>query len=204
MRSKACSTHTAGRFNASLHRAVLSAEGAKLLAGTVRLLEASGAFWLNPNTGKWSGTTYYGEFPWWASQYNDRQAIDFRIAGMTWEPIFPRGMYTFLPDWRDMLFKYKFDDDRSNKYRRFIASPFVNDEVNALAEEALNKSSIGMDDITDLLALTYYAGNYAHKSVQECAMEIHRHCNQKSSQRRWTARKNEFETMRASASAIQG
>ena len=91
---------------------------------------------------------------------------------MTWEPIFPRGMYTFLPDWRDMLFKYKFDDDRSNKYRRFIASPFVNDEVNALAEEALNKSSIGMDDITDLLALTYYAGNYAHKSVQECAMEI--------------------------------
>ena len=56
--------------------------------------------------------------------------------------------------------------------RRFITSPFVNDEVNALAEEALNKSSIGMDDITDLLALTYYAGNYAHKSVQECAMEM--------------------------------
>ena len=48
----------------------------------------------------------------------------------------------------------------------------MNDEVNALAEEALKKSSIGMDDITDLLALTYYAGNYAHKSVQECAMEI--------------------------------
>ncbi len=51
----------------------------------------NGAFWLNPNTGKWSGTTYYGEFPWWASQYNDRQAVDFRIAGMTWEPVFPRG-----------------------------------------------------------------------------------------------------------------
>ena len=132
----------------------------------------NGAFWLNPNTGKWSGTTYYGEFPWWASQYNDRQAVDFRIANIVWEPVFPRGMYTFLPDWRDMVFKYKFDDDRNNKYRRFITSPFVNDEVNALAEEALNKSSIGMDDITDLLALTYYAGNYAHKSVQECAMEM--------------------------------
>ena len=33
--------HTSGRFNASLHRAVLSAEGAKLLAGTVRLLKVS-------------------------------------------------------------------------------------------------------------------------------------------------------------------
>ncbi len=70
------------------------------------------------------------------------------------------------------MFKYKFDDDRNNKFRRFITSPFVNDEVNALAEEAIGKGSVGMDDITDLLALTYYAGNYAHKSVQECAMEI--------------------------------
>ena len=132
----------------------------------------NGAFWVNPTTGKWSGTTYYGEFPWWASQYNDRQAIDSRISSVTWEPVFPRGMYTFLPDWRDVVFKYKFDDDRNNKFRRFITSPFVNDEVNALAEEAIGKGSVGMDDITDLLALTYYAGNYAHKSVQECAMEI--------------------------------
>ena len=132
----------------------------------------NGAFWINPTTGKWSGTTYYGEFPWWASQYNDRQAIDSRISSVTWEPVFPRGMYTFLPDWRDVVFKYKFDDDRNNKFRRFITSPFVNDEVNALAEEAIGKGSVGMDDITDLLALTYYAGNYAHKSVQECAMEM--------------------------------
>ena len=130
------------------------------------------AFWLNPNTGKWSGTTYYGEFPWWAGQYNDRQSIDFRISGITWEATYPRGMYTFLPEWRDVTFKYKFDDDRQNKYRRFIASPYVNDEVNALAEEALGKSSIGTDDITDLLSLTYYGGNYAHKPVQECAMEM--------------------------------
>lgn len=130
------------------------------------------AFWINPNTGKWSGTTYYGEFPWWANQYNDRQSVDFRIDNMTWEPVYPRGMYTFLPEWRDVTFKYKFDDDRKNKFRRFITSPFVNDEVNALAEEALGKSSIGMDDITDLLSLTYYAGNYSHKSVQECAMEM--------------------------------
>lgn len=132
----------------------------------------NGAFWLNPNTGKWSGTTYYGEFPWWVSQYNDHQAIDFRISNITWEPLFPRGMYTFLPDWRDVLFKYKFDDDRNNKYRRFITSPFVNDEVNALTQVALEKGIVGEDDITDLLALTYYAGNYAHKSVQECAMEM--------------------------------
>ena len=68
----------------------------------------NGAFWINPTTGKWSGTTYYGEFPWWASQYNDRQAIDSRISSVTWEPVFPRGMYTFLPDWRDVALNYIF------------------------------------------------------------------------------------------------
>ena len=31
----------------------------------------NGAFWLNHKTGKWCGTTYYGEYPWWLSQYND-------------------------------------------------------------------------------------------------------------------------------------
>ena len=132
----------------------------------------NGAFWINPTTGKWSGTTYYGEFPWWASQYNDRQAIDSRISSVTWEPVFPRGMYTFLPDWRDVVFKYKFDDDRNNKFRRFITSPFVNDEVNALAEEAIGKGSVGMDDITDLLALTYYAGNYRGNMHKEYTREI--------------------------------
>ena len=51
------------------------------------------------------------------------------------------------------MIRFAFNPNASSvkKIRRFIASPFVNDEVNALAEEALNKSSIGMDDITDLL-----------------------------------------------------
>ena len=31
---------------------------------------------------------------------------------------------------------------------------------------------MGKDHVPDMLALTYYAGNYAHKSVQECAMEM--------------------------------
>lgn len=132
----------------------------------------NGALWLNENTGKWCGTTYYSEFPWWASQYNDKQGLDFRIANMTWSPSHPQQSYTFLPEWRDMAFKYKFDEDRNNKYRRLITSPLINDEVNLLAEELLDKSTMGKDEIPDMLSLTYYAGNYAHKSIQECAMEM--------------------------------
>lgn len=132
----------------------------------------NGAFWLNDATGKWCGTTYYSEFPWWVSQYNDRNAVDLRIEDMTWTPVHPEESYTFLPEWRDTAFEYDFNDERVNKFKRLITSPFINDEVNLLTEELLNKSTVGKDDTPDMLSLTYYAGNYAHKNVQECAMEM--------------------------------
>ena len=132
----------------------------------------NGAFWLNNKTGKWCGSTYYGEFPWWGSQYNDQQSLDFRIKEIEWNPIYPITNYTFLPEWRTSPFKYKFEIEKENKFRRLITSPLVNDEINRFAEEILDKSTIGKDDITDLLALTYYAGNYNHRSIQECAMEM--------------------------------
>ena len=132
----------------------------------------NGAFWLNHKTGKWCGTTYYGEYPWWLSQYNDGQSPDFRIKEMEWNPLHPITSYTFLPEWRTIPFKYKFELEKDNKYRRLITSPLINDEVNRVTEDLLDKSNIGKDEITDLLAITYYAGNYNHRSTQECAMEM--------------------------------
>ncbi|MDR0962043.1 MAG: alkaline phosphatase family protein [Mediterranea sp.] len=133
---------------------------------------ADGAFWLNQTTGKWCGTTYYGEFPWWMSIYNDRKSPDLRIRDMVWQPTHSVSAYTFLPEWRDIPFKYQFDNERLNKYRRLVTSPLINDEVNMLTEEVLENSLLGRDNTPDVLALTYYAGNYNHRSVQECAMEM--------------------------------
>lgn len=133
---------------------------------------ANGAFWLNEKSGKWCGTTYYGDFPWWLSQYNERHSVDFRIKDITWTPLYPAASYRFLPEARTEGFRYKFDSDRHNKYRRLITSPYANDEVNLLAETLLDKSTIGQDNVTDLLALTYYAGNYNHQSTADCAMEM--------------------------------
>ena len=73
----------------------------------------NGAFWLNHQTGKWCGTTYYGEYPWWLSQYNDGQSPDFRIKEMEWNPLHPITSYTFLPEWRTIPFKYRFETERT-------------------------------------------------------------------------------------------
>lgn len=132
-----------------------------------------GAFWINETSGKWSGSTYYGDFPWWLGQYNDRQSVDFRIDQMLWTPSLPESSYKNLTATRfNETFKYKFDDARQAKYKRLIQSPFANEEVNRLVEELLNNSEIGKDEIPDMLSVTYYAGNYNGLNTQEGSMEI--------------------------------
>ena len=132
----------------------------------------NGAFWINQNTGKWCGSTYYTDFPWWLNQYNDNSSIDFRISNLVWTPYHSFDKYGYLPEWRDGAFKYKFEDERTNKFRRIVTSPYANDEVNALVRELFEKSELGRDDVTDMLSLNYYAGNYMNKTVQEAATEI--------------------------------
>lgn len=135
---------------------------------------ADGAFWLNDITGKWCGTTYYSDFPWWLSQYNDRRGLDFRIEEMVWSPMLPKESYSYFPSAGEEpnSFKHKFDDARRNKYKRLITSPFVNDEVNLIVEECLKNSSIGIDRTPDLLSITYYAGSYNSQEVQQSAIEM--------------------------------
>ena len=57
---------------------------------------ADGAFWLNDETGKWAGTTYYGDCPLWVSNYNDKEGLDFRINNLEWLPYLPVTSYQYI------------------------------------------------------------------------------------------------------------
>ena len=134
---------------------------------------AKGAFWLNDENGKWSGTTYYGSFPNWLVSYNDKEGLDFRIGSMTWAPYLPVMSYTYMTsDSQQLTFKHNFSDERADKYRKFKTSPYVNDEVNRLVNACLSSTSVGKDNTPDLLSLAYYAGNYDHRPNSELGMEI--------------------------------
>lgn len=134
---------------------------------------SKGAFWINDHNGKWCGTTYYGDFPQWATYFNDHQGLDFRIADIVWEPSLPVTSYKYVTsDVKQLNFRHKFDDQRGEKYRCLKTSPVANDEVNKLVNACLNASFMGQDDIPDLLSIGYYAGNYNHASSVQCPMEI--------------------------------
>lgn len=131
------------------------------------------AFWINEITGKWAGTTYYKEFPWWANQYNDRQAVDSRIDELVWTPLLSEGSYKNITvEHFNPTFRHKLSEGKSGKFKRLISSPLVNDEVNALIEDLLKNTTIGEDDIPDFLSVTYYAGNFNGLSVQDSSVEI--------------------------------
>ncbi|HIZ04523.1 MAG TPA: alkaline phosphatase family protein [Candidatus Phocaeicola gallistercoris] len=134
---------------------------------------ANGAFWLNDETGKWCGSTYYGGFPEWISSYNDRDGLDFRIDNITWGPYLPVTSYQYVAsEVKQLSFEHDFSDERADKYRKFKTSPYVNDEVNRLVNACFANTNIGKDNVPDLLTIGYYGGNYDGKSDREYAMEI--------------------------------
>lgn len=133
---------------------------------------ADGAFWINDQTGQWCGTSYYGEYPQWAASYETSSSLQKRIGSITWTPINESvGNFNyFVSGANEKPFSHKFSGER--KYREFKASACVNDEVNNFVKHAIKNTTIGMDGVTDILNVTYYAGNYDHRSVSTCPMEM--------------------------------
>lgn len=133
---------------------------------------ADGAFWLNDLTGQWCSSSYYGTYPQWALTYDGSMSFRNRIGAMHWEPTnsLVGNFNYFVSGGTRSPFKHSFSGDR--KFRDFKASALVNEEVNRFARHCLNCTGLGNDAVTDFLSLTYYAGNYQHKGVDVCPMEM--------------------------------
>ncbi len=133
---------------------------------------ADGCFWLNDITGEWCTTSYYAPVPSWLNYYNNSRNFVQTIADVTWEPSSSLvGSYNyFVSKGTRKPFKYRFRGE--SKFREFKASAMVNDEVNRFVGHCLRNTMMGVDQISDFLSVTYYAGNYNHKSVAECPIEL--------------------------------
>ena len=144
---------------------------AVLLAGHA----ADGAFWVNDQTGAWSGTSYYGKYPDWAQTYERQKSISSRINKLVWTPYYDGALQSFHyyqnasdADGRD--FKHQFKDDR--RFRQLKTSALINEEVALFIDKCLSASGIGNDAVPDLLNVGLYAGNYEHQSVFRAPSEL--------------------------------
>ena len=130
------------------------------------------AIWLDDWTGRVSGTSYYGALPSWATDFDNDNPLASRIGNIVWKPLNDEvvNFSYFVFEGSKKPFSHKFTGDR--KYRQFKASSCVNDEINLLVKQLLDKTSIGADGVPDMLNLTYYAGGLDHESDSKYAMEV--------------------------------
>lgn len=130
------------------------------------------AFWLNDETGQWCTTSYYNAQPTWLSYYNNSDHAASQINSLTWEPLneLVGAFNYFVSGGMKKPFRHAFKGDR--RFRQFKASALVNEEVNDFVSHCLHNSLLGIDPITDFLSVVYYAGNYDHKTVADCPMEM--------------------------------
>lgn len=147
-----------------------NAESAILSAGHA----ANGAFWMDDYNGKWATTTYYKGIPWYVDRYNNgSEALTARMNQMVWTPSLPIERYNAFPYVLDDIpFKYTFTEKTANVYLNLKTSPFINKEINRLALQFLEYGAFGTRSCPDMLAITYYAGNYRTLMNKEYNREI--------------------------------
>lgn len=133
---------------------------------------ADAALWFNKETGKWCGSTYYSDFPWWASQYNEQNPIYYRENSLEWVPLLPIENYNQSLNGRKKSFRHSLtSNSNSEQYAKVPISPIINEEIVLLAEQLFRQSGVGEDDITDFIQLSFYGGN-ALGTSEAASLEI--------------------------------
>lgn len=124
---------------------------------------ADNVCWLDDYSGQWVTSSYYGTaVPQWAKLRN--VVLSRNSKQITWEPATALvGNFSyFLSGGMKEPFKHVLKTPE--RFRQWKTSGLVNDEVAAAAETLIQAGRLGVDDITDYLALSLYAGNYSGAS----------------------------------------
>ncbi|MGN0282221.1 MAG: alkaline phosphatase family protein [Prevotella sp.] len=134
---------------------------------------ADGAVWIDDKSGNWCTTDYYGkEIPQWIKSYNAINPTYRITSGGVWEP---ENQYVgkfnyFLREAAPKPFKHKFTGER--QYIEYKTSGLVNENVTKAALHCVSSNNMGVDGITDLLNVTYYAGPFNHEANSETQIEL--------------------------------
>lgn len=128
--------------------------------------DANIVLWKNDDTGYWCSSSYYGLFPEWAVKMNKK----FVGRDSKWEPMYPTELYNNFGEKAPKQFTYNFNG--KTDVRNYKTSACINDEINEMAIACLRNSDMGLDNIVDMLSITYYAGNYNNVSMEDRPIEI--------------------------------
>jgi predicted AlkP superfamily pyrophosphatase or phosphodiesterase len=103
---------------------------------------ADAVYWFDTRAGNFVTSSYYiPDLPQWVKEFNAKRPAD-RYKGMQW-------MGTKLPE-----------DASPKLYGMLPGTPFGNELIEQLAEDAINVEQLGKDADTDLLVLSFSSNDY--------------------------------------------
>jgi predicted AlkP superfamily pyrophosphatase or phosphodiesterase len=132
---------------------------------------ANWAFWYS-KTGNFISSTFYGSaLPSWVTEFNSQKGY-MKYINQGWDLLKPVATYdeslTDNNSYEGKLYKVDkpvFPYDLKNMYNKNDAgvirvTPFGNDYVNDFAKLAIEKESLGKDNITDFLSVSFSSPDY--------------------------------------------
>jgi predicted AlkP superfamily pyrophosphatase or phosphodiesterase len=161
--------------------AVSQKDRAAILPGGQR---PNGAFWFSNTIGSFVSSDYYfKELPAWVKQFNTSVRPD-KYFGAKWERALPeeayrRAMSEHLPEQQRPVgqnFPYTINGGEEKPgpkfYQMFEYTPFVSEYLESFAKSAIEGESLGADQHTDLLAISFSAPDLVGHSYGPDSQEI--------------------------------
>jgi len=158
----------ATNFKSKVYGISLKDRGAIIPAGH----SADGAFWYDSKSGNFISSTYYGKsLPTWLTNYNNAKKVD-SFYKLGWSLSLPASVYEAncdkdqneyesTPFGKDAKsFPYNLNQFIGKDYGKVATTPYGNNLVLEVATQTLINEKMGLDDITDLLAVSFSSPDY--------------------------------------------
>lgn len=140
---------------------------------------ANAAYWYDNNAGKWISSTYYmKELPAWVRSYNDLKPVD-KYYEKGWSLLYPSNTYTqstgdtmaYEARIFGKAFPYDMKELVGKDYGKIATTPMGNSMTAEFAKLAIVGEQLGMDNITDLLTISFSSTDYIGHSFGPNSIE---------------------------------
>jgi predicted AlkP superfamily pyrophosphatase or phosphodiesterase len=131
---------------------------------------ADAAYWLDSKTGDWISSSYYmNELPKWLKELNEKKLIN-EYYQRGWSTLYP--IETYVQSTADLKpyenitfgagshFPYDLTKYIGRSYSHIMATPFGNSITIEISKSALVAEQLGMDNFTDMLAVSFSSPDY--------------------------------------------
>ncbi len=149
---------------------------------------ANAAYWFSLNTGNMVSSTYYfNRLPDWVERFNATRMVD-KFYGARWDRLLPEGEYlkragADAPAWEDIdtakdtnTFPHIVTGGAKapgkDFYKALDYTPFSNDLLVSFAKQALEHESLGADDDTDFLSVSFSGNDYVGHRFGPYSQEV--------------------------------